>query len=674
MNGFTTFLSSTNKTGITMEIAEIATLIVTASGVTYQAVRQWRTGKQWQSCLKKEIPVSLIYENMEDRYTVVLAFDRNDNLIKKMPQVDVRSYKGKNRINCSLPEDTCCICLLLSADVLNLSGIYCKSELGRLCMEASCLWMAETGRIRISKKAVFEMNLTELTDCDSVQLSVESVSLHDLFPVEIKTDAMAKSLVFDMCRLHSEWAVSGVNIEFEQDHWLTWQEKEYKKLVLLLKTNFTGKERCANIELRTANETFCLHLRQQMMGEHPSLNVSRRLYVCDGTRNETVSFSVIPDSDTARWSVKKVLTSDGGRWWNVNPFPGILVTGPQVVKVGIEAKPANVHSRTAVVSLETGTYPFNQTTDICLMQGLRFDYYIEYPKDDSCSRHAEAIETPLTYKIGDPLKVYTVRVDSNQPWRIVKAPDVDWVQVEEPSGFSDLYSATFTVIVEANAENMRNGFPAARSTILSLITDTGIVKDILIYQGGYVRIKGLYWLDRNLSAGGNLAPVAIPLGLKGDSRQTWGAFFQFGRNTSDWSYNYETDKESWHEGTEETPVKCVDMDPSPEGWRIPSRLELSQLISCQLAWNDTLRGDDKNICLLSDDGVPFYFPLCGHLSHINGSWIDIPHCNRYWSGTAQSSIYGYTLCLELGKQMYITHDMKKYGFPLRCVCVNESII
>ena len=30
--------------------------------------------------------------------------------------------------------------------------------------------------------------------------------------------------------------------------------------------------------------------------------------------------------------------------------------------------------------------------------------------------------------------------------------------------------------------------------------------------------------------------------------------------------------------------------------------------------------DRTNICLLSDDGVPVYLPLCGHRSHING-WV-----------------------------------------------------
>jgi GTP cyclohydrolase II len=76
------------------------------------------------------------------------------------------------------------------------------------------------------------------------------------------------------------------------------------------------------------------------------------------------------------------------------------------------------------------------------------------------------------------------------------------------------YDGRFTVKVHSNAGyRVRGGFPAARHTVLSLVNDTGVVRDILIYQGGYVRIRGKYWLDRNLAAGGKLAQVAIPLGL-----------------------------------------------------------------------------------------------------------------------------------------------------------------
>lgn len=45
----------------------------------------------------------------------------------------------------------------------------------------------------------------------------------------------------------------------------------------------------------------------------------------------------------------------------------------------------------------------------------------------------------------------------------------------------------------------------------------------------------------------------------------------------------------------------------------------------------------------------------------------IPHGHRYWTGSSQSSVYGYSLCVEPSRQMYMMHDMKKYGFPVRCV-------
>ena len=75
-------------------------------------------------------------------------------------------------------------------------------------------------------------------------------------------------------------------------------------------------------------------------------------------------------------------------------------------------------------------------------------------------------------------------------------------------------------------------FRAARHTC-ALVGErnTGVVRDILIYQGGYVRIRGKYWLDRKLAAGGKLAQVAIPLGLEVDTTLNQGTYFQFGPST-----------------------------------------------------------------------------------------------------------------------------------------------
>lgn len=355
------------------------------------------------------------------------------------------------------------------------------------------------------------------------------------------------------------------------------------------------------------------------------------------------------------------------------PRPGELLCGARDVSMVLEPKPANVHSRTAVVTLETGTYPFNRTVDISVMQGLRFSYYIEYPKNDPCTRHAGVIETPLSFRPGDAPRVYTVRVDSNQPWRIISDESLPWLRIERHPAYSDLYSAIFTVTLSPNGDRPRGGLPAARHAVLSLVTDTGIVEDILVYQGGYVRIKGLCWMDRNLAANGQPAPVAIPLGLDEGSTLNHGGYFQFGRRDSEWSEAFVPCNGNWYEGKAENPSRMGSgTDPSPQGWRIPSHIEMEAFVNRPAASMDMQREEERtNICILSDDGVPVYLPLCGHRSHINGCRIVIAHGHRYWTGSSQSPVYGYSLCVEPSRQMYIMHDMKKYGFPVRCVLDGE---
>lgn len=248
------------------------------------------------------------------------------------------------------------------------------------------------------------------------------------------------------------------------------------------------------------------------------------------------------------------------------------------------------------------------------------------------------------------------------------------MDVSEPELLLGLYGGRFTVHVHSNAGNrVKSGFPAARHTVLSLVNDTGIVKDILIYQGGYVRIRGQYWLDRNLAGGnGKLAQVAIPLGLEVGSRLNHGAYFQFGCKDSEWSETFVPYKGNWYDGTAENPARLDTLDPSPKGWRVPSRIEMEAFLNRPAAPMELQREEDRtNICILSDDSVPVYLPLCGHRSHINGCRITIPHGHRYWTGSSQSPVYGYSLCVEPSRQMYIMHDMKKYGFPIRCILDGE---
>lgn len=669
-----------------MEIAEIVLAVFTASGVTYGAVQSYRASHTPK--LKRELPVGLWLRaeksdcanrlpEGEGTRCVVLVFDNRGCLVRKFPQAECSYRKERYRIRCASTPGEYRFCVLFSTEPLHLSGVLRLEDARRLAATTPGTRVVETGVLSVaSGKATYELHAVDnLLPQDAPADS--GLKLDEVLPSEVVTDAMAKELIVDLHHYSHDWTPGSVGYDVGDDansgtatdseQWLA-PRRRNRELILQLRTNFDTRERCAWVALHTADgTTHRLPVRQRVMGEHPTLTVSKRIHVSPGVKHEAVELTVTPDSDTSQWSIRRIETSDGGRWWTVQPGVGTPLTGAQTLRVHLEAKPANVASRSAVVTLETGTYPFNQTTDICLMQGICFDYYIEYPMNDPCTRHKDVIETPLDYRPGDAKKRYIVRVDSNQAWRLVKDETTDWVQVGEVQRLPGSHGGLFAVEVASNAENdVQGGFPAARHTMLSLINDTGVVKDIFIYQGGYVRIRGIRWLDRNLP----LPEIAVPLGLsEEDKRRTWGSYYQFGKPTSEWKEGMSNSTQSWHSGTEETPGKRVDIDPSPPGWRVPSVLELSVLLHRQVApMNDLLRGNGQDyLCLLSDDGVPFFLPLCGHLSHINGCRIGIPRGNRYWCGTSQSPIYGHSLCIEASRQMSLVHDMKKYGFPVRAV-------
>lgn len=658
-----------------IELADIATLAFIASGVTYQGVKYWRSDKRVK--LKREIPVNLVLRGVKlpegCTHGVIILFDRLGHRVRKFPETDVLVRKDRCRLRCSSPAGMMSFCVLFAARPLSLSGVLQRSDIDRLYARRPGMLIAETALQKIERKATFELKPVSTGTATGGEEETALAALSMLLPPEVVTDAMAKELPIDLASCSEPWSTGSVHYaDDEPDNWLSLR-REGDRLVLQLRTNFSAAGREAGIEVHTDSHTHTLKVRQQVMGIHPTLTVSRRLYVTAGQKNEAVSLTVTPDNEEVHWRIKSANANDGGCWFTVFPPVGMRQKGTKTLKVHLEAKPANLRSRSLVLTLETGTYPFSQTTDINLMQGVCFDHYIEYPIDDICARHSGVIETPLDYRETDPMKAYTVCVDSNQSWRIIRDEQADWVKVSEPELLEGHYSGRFTVHVHSNAGNrVRGGFPAARHTVLSLVNDTGIVRDILIYQGGYVRIRGKYWLDRNLAADGKLAKVAIPLGLEEGTTLNHGGYFQFGCHTDRWAEDYVPHKSSWYEGTAENPARLAELDPSPQGWRVPSRIEMEVFINSAAAPMELQREENRtNICILSDDGVPVYLPLCGHLSHINGCKIMISHGHRYWTGSSQSPVYGYSLCVEPSRQMYIMHDMKKYGFPVRCILDGE---
>ena len=629
-----------------IELADIATLAFIASGLTYQSVKYWRSDKRIK--IKRDRPVSLVLRGMAlpetCQHAVILVFDRRGCLMRKFPDATYRKRKNGYRIECSTQEGILNFCVLFTPHTISLSAIHHRSDVDRRFGKYPDMLIAETGWQEVSTAAVLELHPVEKETTGAATADVAPAALSMLLPPEVVTDAMAKELTIDFAGCSEPWEAGYVHYaEGEPENWLS-MHREADKLVLQPRTNFSSAERNATVDIYAGDSTHTLKVRQQIIGIHSTLTVSRRLYVTTGLKNEAVSVTVTPDKEEAHWRIKSANAGDGGCWYTVYPPVGVEQKGSKTLQIHLEAKPANVRSRSLSLTLETGTYPFSHSTDVLLMQGVCFDYYIEYPRMDICARHNDVIETPLAWETGEAHtaapKTYTVCVDSNQPWRIIRSEQADWVTVSAPELMPGHYSGRFTVQIDSNAGyRVRGGFPAARHTVLSLVNDTGIVRDILIYQGGYVRIHGKCWLDRNLGGYGKPAQVAIPLGLEKGNTLNHGTYFQFGSPTDEWKSTCKPCKDNWYADKAENPTALPQIDPSPAGWRVPSHIEMEAFINSPAAPMELQREEDRtNICILSDDGVPVYLPLCGHRSHINGCKIMIPHGHRYWTGSSQSPV------------------------------------
>ena len=147
---------------------------------------------------------------------------------------------------------------------------------------------------------------------------------------------------------------------------------------------------------------------------------------------------------------------------------------------------------------------------------FQLDYKIVYPAPSAANgipydmrRDKYVIETPLGWD-SEQDYTYKVNVTSNLRWEVSKEPasdgsEIDWVTVTGANGTND---GSFSVKVSKRPTSQKvDHFLPAREAHISLkgyvegSDEAMAVRDIIIYQGGYVKIGDNYWLDRNLKAG-----------------------------------------------------------------------------------------------------------------------------------------------------------------------------
>ena len=160
---------------------------------------------------------------------------------------------------------------------------------------------------------------------------------------------------------------------------------------------------------------------------------------------------------------------------------------------------------------------------IRVYRSFQLDYKIIYPEGNGMPhdmrRDKYVIETPLGWDWENAYE-YSVDVSSNLHWEATVEPaangsDIKWVTITNGSS-SDYQTFQVRVAdrksgwgdgVSVNGPGMVDHFLPAREAHISLkgyvegSDEAMAVRDITVYQGGYVKIGDNYWLDRNLKGG-----------------------------------------------------------------------------------------------------------------------------------------------------------------------------
>lgn len=138
----------------------------------------------------------------------------------------------------------------------------------------------------------------------------------------------------------------------------------------------------------------------------------------------------------------------------------------------------------------------------------------------------------------------------------------------------------------------------------------------------------------------------------------------------DWLYPQ--DSKMWNSGTDSNPVK-TENDPCPEGWRVPTWLELDELIYYYSSWGTDDNGrsgiwfSGPNSYTASAPQV--FFPAAGRRYDYDGSASNRGSYGFYWSSRPYryNASYRYFSSSIVG--MY--NDGRANGYSVRCVQVTD---
>ena len=127
--------------------------------------------------------------------------------------------------------------------------------------------------------------------------------------------------------------------------------------------------------------------------------------------------------------------------------------------------------------------------------------------------------------------------------------------------------------------------------------------------------------------------------------------------------------ELWNSGSESNPVK-TDYDPCPDGWRVPTYAELSELSKNHSSWTTDENGQVgywfSGASTYTETVPQVFFPAAGRRRSRDGLAYDRGYRGDYWSSRPYSYPYAYDLDF-INDYADMNDYLRADGYSVRCV-------
>ena len=163
-------------------------------------------------------------------------------------------------------------------------------------------------------------------------------------------------------------------------------------------------------------------------------------------------------------------------------------------------------------------------------------------------------------------------------------------------------------------------------------------------------------------------PVSL---LTGQAESNSTTFYRIYSDPYDW-ITTEND-ELWNSGTEDNPVK-TEYDPCPDGWRVPTYAELSNLSSNYSSWTieDSQNGYwFSGRSVYSESVSCAFFTAAGIRSGNGGPQYTRGRLGYYWSSSPLDT-YSYCLDISSANSVFMSDICRAAGCSVRCVRASSS--